>query len=147
MGLVAVQAATYPNAQIDLVGGGTLINTATLLYIAATFGLSLIVNAWLFFRISGSLFNPAITFALTITGVMPPIRAVLVCVAQIAGGITAAALAHGITPGPLHVGNRLGGDTSIPQGSPQFAPVIERRAFSRNVWDDPFDFLGVHVGC
>ena len=117
MGYLAVQAATYPNAQVDLGGGETLINTASLLYIASTFGLSLVVNAWIFFRISGSIFNPAITFALTISGVISFPRAILVGVAQIAGGITAAALAHGLTPGPLHVGNRLGGGTSIQQGA------------------------------
>jgi aquaporin related protein len=130
MGMLAVQAATYPDAQINLTGGGTLINTATLLYIAATFGLSLVVNAWLFFRISGSLFNPAITFALTITGVMSPVRAIIVGVAQIAGGITAAALADGLTPGPLHAGNRLGGGTSIPQGLAQSEAAVDCRAVS-----------------
>lgn len=32
---------------------------ASLLYIALCFGFSLAVNAWVFFRISGGLFNPA----------------------------------------------------------------------------------------
>jgi len=117
IGYLAVQIATYPNAQVDLGGGETFINTASLLYIATTFGLSLVVNAWVFFRISGSIFNPAITFALAISGVLSVPRAILVGVAQIAGGITAAALAHGLTPGPLRVGNRLGGGTSISQGT------------------------------
>jgi aquaporin rerated protein, other eukaryote len=117
--MLAVQVATYPNAQVELTGGQTLIDTASLLYIASTFGLSLVVNAWLFFRISTSIFNPSITFALAITGAMSPPRAILVGVAQIAGGITAAALTHGFTPGPLHVGNRLGGGTTVAQGKPQ----------------------------
>ena len=34
-------------------------NPAALLYIALCFGFSLAVNAWVFFRISGGLFNPA----------------------------------------------------------------------------------------
>jgi len=35
-------------------------NTAQLLYISLAFGFSLVVNAWVFFRISGGLFNPAV---------------------------------------------------------------------------------------
>lgn len=34
-------------------------NPAALLYISLCFGFSLAVNAWVFFRISGGLFNPA----------------------------------------------------------------------------------------
>lgn len=34
-------------------------NPAQLLYISLSFGFSLAVNAWVFFRISGGLFNPA----------------------------------------------------------------------------------------
>lgn len=33
---------------------------AQLLYISLSFGFSLAVNAWIFFRISGGLFNPAV---------------------------------------------------------------------------------------
>lgn len=33
----------------------------TLLYIALAFGFSLAVNVWVFFRISGGLFNPAVS--------------------------------------------------------------------------------------
>lgn len=35
---------------------------ATLLYISLAFGFSLLVNVWIFFRISGGLFNPAVCF-------------------------------------------------------------------------------------
>ena len=35
-------------------------NPAQLLYISLAFGFSLAVNAWVFFRISGGLFNPAV---------------------------------------------------------------------------------------
>ena len=34
-------------------------NPAKILYISLCFGMSLAVNAWVFFRISGGLFNPA----------------------------------------------------------------------------------------
>ncbi len=35
-------------------------NTSNLLFIALAFGFSLAVNAWVFFRITGGLFNPAV---------------------------------------------------------------------------------------
>jgi aquaporin related protein len=35
-------------------------NPAKILFIALCFGMSLMVNAWVFFRISGGLFNPAV---------------------------------------------------------------------------------------
>jgi hypothetical protein len=41
-------------------GQPTGFNPATLFYISASFGFSLMVTAWIFFRISGGLFNPAV---------------------------------------------------------------------------------------
>lgn len=38
-------------------------NISVLFYISVAFGFSLIVNVWIFFRISGGLFNPAVTFS------------------------------------------------------------------------------------
>ena len=35
-------------------------NTSVLLYISLIFGFSLMVNVWVFFRVSGGLFNPAV---------------------------------------------------------------------------------------
>lgn len=40
---------------------GTPSNTSQLMFIALSFGFSLAVTAWVFFRISGSLFNPAVS--------------------------------------------------------------------------------------
>ena len=48
------QAPAYP---VTTIGQGP--NPAQLLYISLCFGFSLAVNAWVFFRISGGLFNPA----------------------------------------------------------------------------------------
>ncbi len=45
-------------------------NPAQLLYIALCFGFSLAVNAWVFFRISGGLFNP-VTLSKASTNAMP----------------------------------------------------------------------------
>lgn len=36
-------------------------NPAKLLYIALSFGFSLAVNAWVFYRVTGGLFNPAVS--------------------------------------------------------------------------------------
>jgi aquaporin related protein len=38
-------------------------NTSVLLFIALSFGFSLMVNVWVFFRVSGGLFNPAVSYA------------------------------------------------------------------------------------
>lgn len=45
--------------------GKSPMNLGTLLYIALAFGFSLAVNVWIFFRISGGLFNPAVSLPLS----------------------------------------------------------------------------------
>lgn len=40
---------------------GTVSDPSQLMFIALSFGFSLAVNAWVFFRISGGLFNPAVS--------------------------------------------------------------------------------------
>ncbi|KAI5926106.1 aquaporin-like protein [Camillea tinctor] len=91
-------------------------NAAKLLFISLCFGMSLAVNAWVFFRISGGLFNPAVTFGMMIVGAIGYIRGVLVILSQIVGGIAASAVVLAIQPGDLHVGTTLGGGTSVVQG-------------------------------
>lgn len=59
----------------------------TILYIALSFGMSLLVVAWSCFRITGSAFNPAVTCALWLVGSMPWRRALMVTAAQLIGGI------------------------------------------------------------
>ena len=41
--------------------GDAPMNIETLTYISLAFGFSLAVNVWIFFRISGGLFNPAVS--------------------------------------------------------------------------------------
>jgi aquaporin rerated protein, other eukaryote len=55
-GTNVVNAAPLDGRSADLAA-----NPAKLLYIALCFGFSLAVNAWVFFRISGGLFNPAVS--------------------------------------------------------------------------------------
>ncbi|TQW00369.1 aquaporin [Cordyceps javanica] len=91
-------------------------DTSTLLYIALAFGFSLTVNAWVFFRISGGLFNPAVTLGLVLIGGLGPVRALIVFVAQIFGATTAAALVRALFPVKLQIATALGGNTSVAQG-------------------------------
>ena len=44
------------------------------MYVALAFGFSLLVNAWVFYRVSGSLFNPAISLAMLLVGQLSAIR-------------------------------------------------------------------------
>ncbi|KAF7715471.1 MIP Superfamily, Aquaporin [Penicillium ucsense] len=91
-------------------------NTSNLLYASLAFGFSLTVNVWAFFRVTGGLFNPAVTLALCVVGGMPIARGLYVFPAQLLGGIAAAGVVSCLFPGPLNVTTRLGGGASISQG-------------------------------
>ncbi|TVY83317.1 Aquaporin-1 [Lachnellula suecica] len=97
-------------------GAATGFNPATLLYISLCFGFSLMVNAWVFFRISGGLFNPAVTLALALLQALGPLRAVLLFIAQLSGACFAAYLVSIMFPTPFNVQTTLGGGTSLAQG-------------------------------
>ena len=71
------------------------------LYIALSMGFSLLISVWIFYRASGGVFNPNISLALFLNGVIGPLRFVLYCFAQLTGGIAAAAIVLALTPGPL----------------------------------------------
>lgn len=88
-------AVSSNNAQTT---GPTQLNNETIMFIALSFGMSLLVTAWMFYRITGGLFNPAITVALWLVGVLTSRRAVILFIAQILGGIAGAALILGLTP-------------------------------------------------
>ncbi|RMZ88397.1 hypothetical protein DV736_g4365, partial [Chaetothyriales sp. CBS 134916] len=87
-----------------------------LLFISLAFGISLAVNAWVFFRVSGGLFNPAVTVALMLVGGASIIRGALMIVAQLIGAIAAAAVVSALFPGPLNVATTLVEGTSIARG-------------------------------
>lgn len=82
-------------------GVGVSTGVNRIMYIALCFGFSLLVSAWLFFRVTGGLFNPNVSTALFLVGSIGPVRFVLFCVAQLVGGIAAAALVLALTPGPV----------------------------------------------
>ncbi|KAI5208119.1 aquaporin-like protein [Aureobasidium subglaciale] len=77
------------------------ISSSTAIYISLGFGMSLLVAVWILFRISGGLFNPAVTFAMVISGQLPWARGLILFPAQILGSIVAAALVSCILPGDI----------------------------------------------
>jgi len=114
MGFAAAHIANLPTATDQF---APAVSTSNLMFIAVAFGLSLVINAWIFFRVSGALFNPAVSLALTLTGMVPPLRAAGLTFAQVMGGITAAGLIKVLAPGDLKVATRLGPDVSVAQGT------------------------------
>lgn len=80
------------------------------------FGASLGATVWCFFRISGGLFNPAVTFAFVLVRAITPLRGVLLFITQLLGGLAGAALADVLTPGPLLAETTLGGGASVSRG-------------------------------
>jgi aquaporin related protein len=91
-------------------------NPSKIMYISLVFGFSLAVNAWVFFRISGGLFNPAVTLGMMIVGATGYVRGLLVIVSQILGGIAAAGIVSAMMPNVLAVRTELGGGTTVVQG-------------------------------
>lgn len=99
IGLGGIQASTLENNT----GAAPASNIQHVLYISTSMGLSLLISAWLFFRVTGGLFNPNISLALCLVGGIGPLRFVLYCLAQICGAIAASGLLYALTPGPLSV--------------------------------------------
>ncbi|KAI8934347.1 hypothetical protein NX059_009083 [Plenodomus lindquistii] len=91
-------------------------NTSVLLYISLVFGFSLMTNVWTFYRVSGGLFNPAVTLGLYLIGAINGIRACLCFLAQMLAGMSAAAVVQAILPGPLNVSTTLGSGMTPARG-------------------------------
>lgn len=105
--LGGVQAANYQTAleaSQNGQGGGSVSAPPTiiqLLYYSAAFGLSLLFSVWLFYRVTGGIFNPNVTTALLLTGAIGPVRWALCCAAQMVGAIAASAVLLALLPGPI----------------------------------------------
>lgn len=97
-------------------GAATGFSPTVLLYISVVFGFSLMVNVWIFFRISGGLFNPAVTFAMMLSRAMSPIRASLLLVAQVAGSIFSSYVVSVMFPTTFNVRTTLSSGTSLVRG-------------------------------
>ena len=97
-------------------GEATGFSPTVLLYISIVFGFSLMVNVWIFFRISGGLFNPAVTFAMLLCRAISPIRATLLLVAQLAGSIFSSFLVSVMFPTGFNVRTTLSSGTGLARG-------------------------------
>ncbi|KKY27144.1 putative major intrinsic protein [Diplodia seriata] len=111
----ALSAAQVANATVASSDAGTA-TTSDLLFIALGFGFSLAANIWVFFRISGGLFNPAVTLGLCLIGALGWVRGSLVFIIQIIGGIAAAGIVSALFPGPMSVRTTLSDGTSVVRG-------------------------------
>ncbi|KDR78678.1 hypothetical protein GALMADRAFT_63834 [Galerina marginata CBS 339.88] len=111
-GLGGIQAA----ASESIATGTQSSGVEQVLYISTCMGMSLLVSAWLFFRVTGGLFNPNVSLALLLVGSLRPVRFVLYCIAQLAGAIAASALILSLTSAPLSVNTFLQQGTNRAQG-------------------------------
>jgi len=92
-------------------------SSQTIIFISLGYGFSLLVTAWTMYRISGGLFNPAVTLGLCMAGALPWSRGLVLFPAQLIGGIVAAALVSCMFPGDIaRVNTTLSPNTSIAQG-------------------------------
>ncbi|KAF8945757.1 hypothetical protein BGZ47_002036 [Haplosporangium gracile] len=101
----------------DAVSRGTAEGTSVL-GIAFAFGIGLMVTAWAFGRISGALFNPAITLSCLITGNLCVAKACMYFVCQLLGACLGVAMARGNTPDHVNLGviNYLQNGESLARG-------------------------------
>ncbi|KUI70327.1 Aquaporin-1 [Cytospora mali] len=99
-----------------IVGGAS---SHTVVYISLIYGLSLLVNAWAFYRISGGLFNPAVALGLSLSGQLPWLRTAFLVPVQIISSMCAGGLVSAMFGGPngiATVNTTLAPNTSIAQG-------------------------------
>ncbi|EJU04269.1 aquaporin-like protein [Dacryopinax primogenitus] len=116
IGMGGIQAASMSSVTGGAVPVNPVPSVEHLVYIAASMGLGLLVSAWLFFRVTGGVFNPAVSTALLLVGAIGPIRFILYCLAQILGAIAASAILLGLLPGQLNVTPSLGPNVNTAQG-------------------------------
>ncbi|KAK8208515.1 aquaporin-like protein, partial [Phyllosticta capitalensis] len=115
-GFAGATTASNGNPKDPVTGDPLSFNPAVYLYIAFSFGFGLLVAAWIFYRISGSLFNPAITLGMVLVRALTVTRGILVAVAQLLGGIFAAFMVSVLYPGDFNVRTTLASNTSTARG-------------------------------
>ena len=101
-GLGGIQAATAEST-VTVANRPLSSTLEQVLYISTCMGLSLLISAWMFFRVTGGLFNPNISLALLLIGSLGPVRFVLYCIAQLVGAVVASAIVRGLTSADLSV--------------------------------------------
>lgn len=103
------------------------------------------------YRISGGLFNPAVTLGMVITGTLPPMRGLVLFPAQILGAMCAAAVVSCIIPADIAiVQTTLAPDINIAQGlfleMVSFANIESRQSRHnqpKSRETDPFSLLSI----
>ncbi|CAI6339479.1 unnamed protein product [Periconia digitata] len=114
IGFMGQVMLTDQSSEFAPVGGKS---DQTNIFASLVYGFSLLVNVWAFFRISGGLFNPAVTFAMVLAGQMSAIRSVFLMPTQLIAAMCAAGLVSCMIPGDISsVNTVLGPKTSIVQG-------------------------------
>lgn len=91
-------------------------NLNRVLFIAFVSGFSAMANVWIFYGISGGLFNPAITFSLMLAGQVQFFPGLAMIGAEFAAGLTAAAMVQVMFPKYLRADVQLSPGTSSTQG-------------------------------
>ncbi|KAL0932283.1 Aquaporin-2-like protein 2 [Colletotrichum truncatum] len=95
---------------------GGLLHT-TIMAAALAYALPLLANIWAFYRISGGVFNPAITLGLVAAGQLPPKRALFLFPAQLLAALSAAGLVQCMFPWDVSEANTtLATNVSVTQG-------------------------------
>jgi len=107
------------------VGAGAATRGGTLLEVALAHGLVLLVMVSALGAVSGGHFNPAVTFAIWLTGRMPTTTAALYVVVQLAGGLLAGLLLRAIFPPDVVATTHLGTPALGTGVSPFVGIVIE----------------------
>lgn len=109
----SMSVSTTPNTALN--GGGN--SNQTVIYIALSYGMSLLVAAWILYRVSGGLFNPAVTLGMMLTGTLPIVRGLIFIPVQIISAMCAAGVVAAIIPGPIGiVRTTLAPNVNVAQG-------------------------------
>ncbi|KAF4302573.1 Major intrinsic protein [Botryosphaeria dothidea] len=115
-GTQVANIGSQDNEQNSTTGESTGFDVTVYLYIALIFAFSLMVNVWVFFRISGGLFNPAVTFAMVMVKAMGIARGILLVGSQLVGSIFASYIVSVMFPTPFNVRTTLSPGTSRARG-------------------------------
>ncbi|TLD06348.1 uncharacterized protein PgNI_08037 [Pyricularia grisea] len=85
--------------------------------IALAYAMAILVTVWAMYRISGGLFNPAITLGLGLAGQLPWIRIAVLFPTQLVASMCAGGVVEAMLPGPIsRVNTKLATDVSVVQG-------------------------------
>jgi len=110
-----IHAMSVGFAPESATGGGN--TNQTVVFIALGYGFSLLVAAWVLYRVSGGLFNPAITLGLVLTGNLTPLRGLIFLPTQLLAAISAAAVVSVIIPVDIElVETTLAPNMNVAQG-------------------------------